>query len=76
MFNEGRCVFVAGGTGYMGQKLIAKLLLRGHEVRALVRPGRRRSFPPDASRLLEMRSMARAMRIRFLRQTRSCSWWE
>jgi uncharacterized protein YbjT (DUF2867 family) len=45
MFNEGRCVFVAGGTGYMGQKLIAKLLLRGHEVRALVRPGSEKKLP-------------------------------
>ena len=45
MFNEGRCVFIAGGTGYMGQKLIAKLLLRGHEVRALVRPGSEKKLP-------------------------------
>jgi len=45
MFNEGRCVFVAGGTGYMGQKLIAKLLLRGHEVRALVRAGSEKKLP-------------------------------
>jgi uncharacterized protein YbjT (DUF2867 family) len=45
MFNEGRCVFVAGGTGYIGQKLIARLLLRGHEVRALVRPGSEKKLP-------------------------------
>jgi uncharacterized protein YbjT (DUF2867 family) len=45
MFNEGRCVFVAGGTVYMGQKLIAKLLSRGHEVRALVRPGSEKKLP-------------------------------
>jgi len=45
MFNEGRCVFVAGVTGYMGQKLIAKLLSRGHEVRALVRPGSEKKLP-------------------------------
>ena len=45
MFNEGRCVFVAGGTGYMGQKLMAKLLLRGHEVRALVRSGSEKKLP-------------------------------
>jgi uncharacterized protein YbjT (DUF2867 family) len=45
MFNEGRCVFVAGGTGYVGQKLIAKLLLRGHEVRALVRAGSEKKLP-------------------------------
>ena len=45
MFNEGRCVFVAGGTGYIGQKLMAKLLLRGHEVRALVRSGSEKKLP-------------------------------
>jgi len=30
-------VFITGGTGYMGQCLIPRLLERGHEVRALVR---------------------------------------
>jgi uncharacterized protein YbjT (DUF2867 family) len=32
-------IFVAGGTGYIGRPLVAELLRRGHEVRALVRPG-------------------------------------
>jgi uncharacterized protein YbjT (DUF2867 family) len=32
-------VFITGGTGYVGRPLIALLLERGHEVRALVRPG-------------------------------------
>jgi uncharacterized protein YbjT (DUF2867 family) len=34
-----RCVFVTGGTGYVGRALISQLLARGHDVRALVRPG-------------------------------------
>jgi uncharacterized protein YbjT (DUF2867 family) len=34
-----RVVFVAGGTGYIGGRLIPKLLARGHRVRVLVRPG-------------------------------------
>jgi len=31
-------VFVTGGTGYIGRRLIEALLARGHRVRALVRP--------------------------------------
>jgi uncharacterized protein YbjT (DUF2867 family) len=33
------CVFVTGGTGYLGRPLIQRLLMRGHEVCALVRSG-------------------------------------
>ncbi len=39
MSKERSCVFITGGTGYMGQRLIPRLLERGHEVRVLVRPG-------------------------------------
>lgn len=38
-------VFVTGGTGYVGRKLIDKLLARGHIVRALVRPGSETKVP-------------------------------
>ena len=34
-----RVVFVTGGTGYLGGRLIPTLLARGHRVHALVRPG-------------------------------------
>ncbi len=37
-----QAVFLTGGTGYMGRRLIARLLERGHAVRALVRPGSER----------------------------------
>ncbi len=40
-----RHVFVTGGTGFMGQPLIADLLRRGHQVRALVRPGSEGKLP-------------------------------
>jgi uncharacterized protein YbjT (DUF2867 family) len=40
------CVFVTGGTGYIGRPLITRLLERGHEVRALVRPGSEAKLPP------------------------------
>jgi uncharacterized protein YbjT (DUF2867 family) len=34
-----RAVFISGGTGYVGRRLLPELLRRGHAVRALVRPG-------------------------------------
>jgi uncharacterized protein YbjT (DUF2867 family) len=45
MTKERHSVFIAGGTGYMGQRLIARLLARGHEVRALVRAGSEKKLP-------------------------------
>jgi len=39
-------VFVAGGTGYVRRPLIARLLDRGHRLRALVRPGSEVRLPP------------------------------
>ena len=38
-------VFIAGGTGYIGQRLITRLRERGHSVLALVRPGSERKLP-------------------------------
>jgi uncharacterized protein YbjT (DUF2867 family) len=43
-----RHVFVTGGTGYMGSRLIRELLARGHRVRALVRPGSEKKLPAGA----------------------------
>lgn len=40
-----RRVFIAGGTGYIGSRLIPLLLERGHDVRALVRPASRHKLP-------------------------------
>jgi len=45
MAPEKRCVFITGGTGYLGQPLIAELLRRGHRVRALARPGSESKLP-------------------------------
>src|SRR5581483_12279645 len=42
-------VFITGGTGYMGRRLIPALLARGHRVRALVRPGSERRVPAGAT---------------------------
>ena len=40
-----RRVFVTGGTGYMGRRLITDLLGRGHHVQALVRAGSEPKLP-------------------------------
>ena len=45
MSGDRRRVFVTGGTGYMGQRLIGRLLERGHAVKALVRHGSERRVP-------------------------------
>ena len=39
-------VFVTGGTGYLGRRLIPVLQKQGCTVRALVRPGSERKLPP------------------------------
>jgi uncharacterized protein YbjT (DUF2867 family) len=38
-------VFVTGGTGYMGSRLIPLLMQRGHDVKALVRDGSQKKLP-------------------------------
>jgi uncharacterized protein YbjT (DUF2867 family) len=40
-----RSVFVAGGTGYIGSRLIPELLSRGHCVAAVARKGSERKLP-------------------------------
>jgi len=42
-------VFITGGTGYIGQRLIPALIARGHRVEALVRPGSERRLPAGAT---------------------------
>lgn len=40
-------IFIAGGTGYLGSRLISLLLQRGHAVTALVRKGSENKIPAD-----------------------------
>ena len=44
-------IFITGGTGYIGSRLIAVLLAGGHRVKALVRPQSQSRLPPGAGRL-------------------------
>lgn len=46
------CVFVTGGTGYVGRPLIARLIERGHSVRALARPASAAALPSSAVRVI------------------------
>ncbi|HEY7113632.1 MAG TPA: NAD(P)H-binding protein [Thermoanaerobaculia bacterium] len=45
---RGHEIFMTGGTGYIGRRLIPLLLARGHRVRALVRHGSERKLPEGA----------------------------
>jgi uncharacterized protein YbjT (DUF2867 family) len=44
-------VFVTGGTGYMGSRLIPLLVQRGHQVKALVRQGSEKKLPDSITRV-------------------------
>ncbi|MBI3792627.1 MAG: NAD(P)H-binding protein [Gemmatimonadetes bacterium] len=46
--SSSRQVFVTGGTGYIGSRLVTTLLARGHRVRALVRAGSEGKLPRGA----------------------------
>lgn len=45
-------VFIAGGTGYIGSRLISRLLHRGHRIRALVRAQSQDKLPAGCTPVL------------------------
>jgi uncharacterized protein YbjT (DUF2867 family) len=59
-------VFITGATGYIGTRLAARLVARGHAVRALVRQGSERKLPagvtPVVGNALDAASFAGALR--------------
>jgi uncharacterized protein YbjT (DUF2867 family) len=42
-------IFITGGTGYMGSRLIPRLVTAGHTVSALVRAGSEKKLPPGCA---------------------------
>lgn len=44
-------VFLTGGTGYVGSRILQNLLSAGHEVSALVRPGSESKLPVDSQKV-------------------------
>ena len=47
-----RTVFITGGTGYIGSRVVPQLLARGHEVRALVRASSISRLPAGCTPIL------------------------
>ncbi len=45
-------IFITGGSGYMGSRLIPRLLERGHQVRALARPPSQGKLPSGCTPVL------------------------
>jgi uncharacterized protein YbjT (DUF2867 family) len=45
-------IFITGGTGYMGSRLIPLLLARGYSVNALVRKGSENKVPPGCGQVI------------------------
>ena len=48
MAHQKHSVFVTGGTGFMGRRLIVSLLERGHDLKAMVREGSQHRLPEGA----------------------------
>jgi len=62
----GHDIFITGGTGYLGSRLIPLLLRRGHHVAALARNGSEYKLPDGVEKIvanpLRMRAYAKAVR--------------
>ena len=52
LVNSPRTVFITGGTGYIGSRLIPLLIVRGHAVRALARAGSAARLPAGCTAVI------------------------
>ncbi|PYX19099.1 MAG: hypothetical protein DMG82_26455 [Acidobacteria bacterium] len=68
-------VFLTGGSGYMGSRLIPRLLSRGHRVTALVRPHSQGKLPSGCEAVLGMRWTALLIGSASSRRQHWCNWW-
>ncbi|HEU0052679.1 MAG TPA: NAD(P)H-binding protein [Longimicrobium sp.] len=64
---DAKQVFVTGGTGYIGRRLVEMLAARGHAVRALVRPGSEEKAPRGCEPVIG-HALDRATFARFVRR--------
>ena len=47
-----KTIFITGGTGYIGKRLVKQLLQRGHQVKVLVRKGSENKVPTGAEAIV------------------------
>jgi len=66
-------IFVTGGTGYIGSRLIPRLLERGHRVKALVRSGSEHKLPVGAAGIVGDALKMDSYTGRFHRRTHLCT---
>jgi nucleoside-diphosphate-sugar epimerase len=76
MNGQKHCVFISGGTGYLGQPLIMELLGRGHQVRALVRAGSESKLPPECEAVTGNALGLTLTPLKCALQTPLCNWLE
>ena len=72
---EKSTVFIAGGTGYIGKRLIGILLREGYDVIALVREQSIKKLPMDVKLLLVVHSIVSHISIQYRRIVFSFTWW-
>jgi len=68
-------IFITGGTGYIGKRLINLLLQEGYPVKALVRKGSEKKLPPAVPFLLPTLLILLLLLMKFRAIQRSFNYW-